>query len=399
MSGALSTASEGEGRLPQADLPQDRRDSPILIAAVIVALGIAHLGTSTMPLQIGALMDSRDLSGSQAGLFGFCEVGALAAIMVLLAPVIHRVRSVTAGVAGALIAALANILLYAMEPPYLVLLILATLAGCGYGLVFAASVTGASTARNPDRVYSVGNGGAVIFVVLIMLVMPYGGQHFGAAGAFLAVGVILSLCAPTMIAFKARAALPAGAPARVVRDPAVASLLVLWGAYSLGSGALWSFAERIAKSIDLPPETSGAILSATTLTGVLGTACAAFVAGRVPRIPAMIVGLLGTAASFLLMGFAAGPISYAIGALAYWIFYMFQYPLFLGAAASLDPEGRVGTLGGGCERMAFAVGAPIAGLIADYGSYPALGIMAFFACVAPMPFCLPIVARRLKQIG
>lgn len=391
MSGAAAALPEME-ITPQ----KEGRDSPVLVAAVILALGIAHLGTSTMPFQVGALMDGRGLSGSQAGLFGFCEVGALAAIMVLLAPVIHRVRSLTVGLVGTLIAALANVLLYAMDPPYLVLLALATLAGAGYGLVFAASITGASTARNPDRVYSVGNGGAVIFVVLIMLLMPYGGKHFGPAGAFLAVGVILALSAPTMIAFKARAALPANVPARVVKDPAVASLLILWGAYSLGSGALWSFAERIAKSIHLAPETSAAILSATTLTGVLGTACAAFIAGRVPRIPAMIVGLIGTASSFLFMGFAAGPVSYTIGALAYWVFYMFQYPLFLGAAASLDAEGRVGTLGGGCERLAFAIGAPIAGLIADYGSFPALGIAAFAACVLPMPFCLPIVARRLK---
>lgn len=391
MSGTLSSLPEGEARLPQS-----RRDSPLLIAAVILALGIAHLGTSTMPFQIGALMDGRGLSGSEAGLFGFCEVGALAAVMILLAPVIHRVRSVTAGLAGTLIAALANILLYATAAPYPILLVLATLAGCGYGLVFAASITGASTARNPDRVYSIGNGGAVIFVVLIMLLMPYGGVHFGSTGAFLAAGVVLALSAPTMIAFKARAFLPASAPTRVVKDPAVASLLILWGAYSLGSGALWSFAERIAKSIHLAPETSGAILAATTLTGVLGTACAALGAGRMPRIPAMIVGLVGTATSFLFMGFATGPISYTIGALAYWIFYMFQYPLFLGAAASLDAEGRVGTLGGGCERFAFAVGAPIAGFVTDYGSFPVLGILAFAVCIIPMPFCLPIVARRLK---
>lgn len=391
MSG-LATALQGADALPLVK----RRDNPVLITAVVLGLGIAHLGTSTMPFQVGALMDGRGLSGSEAGIFGFCEVGALASVMVLLAPVIHRVRSFAVGIAGTLLAALANVLLYVMEPPYLVLLALATLAGAGYGLVFAASITGASTARNPDRIYSVGNGGAVIFVVLIMLLMPYGDLHFGPAGAFLAVGAILAFSAPAMIAFKARAALPANVPVRVVKDPAVASLLILWGAYSLGSGAMWSFAERIAKSIDLAPATSAAILSATTLSGVLGTACAAFIAGRLPRVLAMIAGLLGTAMSLLILGFAAGPVSYTIGALAYWVFYMFQYPLFLGAAASLDAEGRVGTLGGGCERFAFAIGAPIAGLISDYGSFPALGLVAFAICVIPMPFCLPIVGRRLK---
>lgn len=393
MTGAMPAPSEASASVTHAG-----RENPILIIAIIMALGIAHLGTSTMPFQVGALMDGRGLSGKEAGLFGFCEIGALASIMVILAPVIHRVRSVTAGVTGTLIAALANILLYASSPPYIGLLALAALAGCGYGLVFAASITGASTARNPERVYGIGNGGAVIFVVLIMLLMPYGGMRFGQAGAFLAVGLVLTLCAPTMLTFKARAALSGGAPARVMKDPAVASLLIMWFVYSLGGGALWSFAERIAKSIHLAPETTAAILSATTLTGVLGTATAAFVAGRAPRVTMMIVGLLGTATSFLFMGFAAGPVTYTIGALSYWVFYMFQYPLFLGVAASLDPEGRVGTLGGGCERFAFAVGAPIAGLIADYGTYPVLGLLAFACCVGPMPICLPIIARHLKAI-
>jgi predicted MFS family arabinose efflux permease len=57
----------------------------------------------------------------------------------------------------------------------------------------------------------------------------------------------------------------------------------------------------------------------------------------------------------------------------------------------------VGTLGGGCERFAFAVGAPIAGVISDYGSYPALGLATAFICVLPMPFLLPVIARRRRE--
>lgn len=371
------------------------RGNIILLLAVILALGIAHLGTSTMPFQIGALMDGRQLSGSEAGLFGFCQIGALAGTMILLSPVIHRVRSVTAGVGGAIIAAVSNLLLYAASPSYQVMLLLAMVAGSGYGLVFAASITGASTARNPDRVYSIGNGGAVVFVVCMMLILPYASGRFNAMGPFLAIGTVLLAAAPTMLAFKARAALPTGVPVSAVRDPAVLALLVMWAGYSLGSGALWSFAERIAKSIHLAPELSGMILSATTATGVLGTSCAALIAGRMPRMPATLIGVVGTGISCLVMGFAHGPVSYAIGALTYWIFYMFQYPLFLGIAATMDPKGRIGTLGSGAERFAFALGAPIGGLIADYGSFPVLGVVGFICCVGTLPFCMPVIARRL----
>lgn len=374
-----------------------RRDSVLLLLAIILALGIAHLGTSTMPFQISALIGGRKLSGSEAGLFGFCEIGALAATMVLISPVIHRMRSAYAGTVGAFAAAVANVVLFAASPSYEIMLVLAVMAGCGFGLVFAASVTGGSTAHNPDRVYSIGNGGALVFVVCLMFVLPYAANRFGAMGPFLVSGIVLVLIAPTMMAFSARAELPPTPSARAARDPAVIALVVMWAGYSLGSGALWSFAGEIAKTIKISPETTGAILSATTATGVLGTVLAAAVAGRVPRIPAACVGLLGTGLSCLLMGFASGPASYAIGALTYWVFYMFQYPLFLGIAATLDPEGRVGVLGSGCERFAFAVGAPVAGLIGDYGSFRLLGVVGLMACIGPMPICLPIVARRLAQ--
>lgn len=378
-----------------ADAKPARKDSLVLVSAVILALGIAHLGTSTMPFQVGAIIDGNGLTGSQAGIFGFCEVSALAAMMIVLAPVIHKVRSLVVGMAGGAIAGLANVLIYALAPGYIGLLVLGTLAGCGYGLVFAASITGGSASSNPQRIYSIGNGGAVIFVVLMMLLMPVSARHFGPSGVFLAAGVILLACTPAMATFKVRGTLPSTAPVALARDRAVLSLLVLWGAYSLGSGALWSFAERIARSIHLEAETTGFILSMTTATGVLGTALAAFLSGRVPRMVLIVAGLLGTGISFLFMGFASGVVSYTIGALAYWVFYMFQYPIFLGLAATLDPDGRVGTLGGGCERFAFALGAPLAGFIADHGTYPTLGLIALAICVAPMPFCLPILARRL----
>jgi predicted MFS family arabinose efflux permease len=390
----VSGASSGRIE-PARDAPPLNR--ALLLLAVILALGIAHLGTSTMPLQIGALMDGRGLKGREAGLFGFFEVGALAVTMMAISPVIHRFRTVMVAAAGTMIGAAAYLCLYLFSPSLIGLLILGALTGSGYGLVFSASITGVSAMDNPDRVYSIGNGGAVVFVVSIMMLIPVMSAHFGTTGAFLAVAIVLALCTPAMLAFRARAVPPVSAPIRLARDPAVLKLLILWGGYTLGTGALWSFAERIAKSIHLPAETTGMILSATTATGVLGTICAAWAAGRVPRLVTMLIGLGGTGISCLLMGFASGPISYTLGALTYWIFYMFQYPLFLGAAASIDPEGRVGTLGSGCERFCFAIGAPIGGLIADYGSYPTLGILGFIACVGTIPFCLPAVLARLSR--
>lgn len=173
--------------------------------------------------------------------------------------------------------------------------------------------------------------------------------------------------------------------------------MVMWAGYSLGTGALWSFAERIAKGLEIAPQTTATILSLSALCGILGTGVAAWLGGRSPRIPSMIAGLFGTGASCLMLGFANGTILFALGVLTYWVFYMYQYSVFLGVAATLDPSGRTGTLGGGCERFAFAIGAPIGGFITDFGSYSTLGVLGFLSCVITIPLFMPAVARALSK--
>lgn len=371
-----------------------RTDSLALIAAVVIGNGIAHIGTSTMPFQVGALMDM-GLNGREAGLFGFFQIGALALSMILLAPVIHRARSVTVAMAGAVLTIGAHVLMYIVPGSFTLLLMFAALAGTGYGLVFAATITGGSTAANPDRVYAIGNGGAVAYVVALMFIMPMASIYLGTMGAFLAVAIAILVTMPVMLAFKARASLPTMDAGSLLRQPAVLALMLMWAGYSLGTGALWSFAERIAKGLAIAPETTATILSLSALCGILGTGVAAWFGGRSPRILSMVIGLVGTGISCLMLGFATGTVMFALGVLTYWIFYMYQYSVFLGVAASIDPSGRAGTLGGGCERFAFAIGAPIGGIVTDLGSYSMLGILGFLSCVLTIPLCMPLVARRL----
>lgn len=371
-----------------------RTDSLALIAAVVIGNGIAHIGTSTMPFQVGALMDM-GLNGREAGLFGFFQIGALALSMILLAPFIHRARSVTVAMAGAVLTIGAHVLMYMVPGSFTLLLLFAALAGTGYGLVFAATITGGSTAANPDRVYAIGNGGAVAYVVALMFIMPMASIYLGTMGAFLAVAIAILVTMPVMLAFKARANLPTMNAGSLLRQPAVLALMLMWAGYSLGTGALWSFAERIAKGLAIAPETTATILSLSALCGILGTGVAAWFGGRSPRILSMVIGLVGTGISCLMLGFATGTVMFALGVLTYWIFYMYQYSVFLGVAASIDPSGRAGTLGGGCERFAFAVGAPIGGIVTDLGSYSMLGILGFLSCVLTIPLCMPLVARRL----
>lgn len=378
-------------------LSKRNSDSVMLIVAIGVAAGIAHLGTSTMPFQIGALMDGRGLSASLAGIFGFFEIGALAISMILVSPVIHRFPLVWIAPGGAVVAALAHAMMFVTPPDLVPLLASASFAGIGYGLVFAAAITGASTAFNPDRVYALGNVGALIFIVLMMMIIPVASAQLGAMGAFPAMAALIALVTPAMIRLRSRPPLKVATSTRVMSQPSSIALLLMWAAFSLGTGALWSFAERIGTGLAIKPEMIGTILSGSTACGMLGSILAAGSSARISRSRAMLIGLVGTALACVVMGFANGYIAFALGVIAYWIFYMYQYALFLGTAATLDPEGRLGTLGGGCERLAFAAGAPIGGVVVDNSSFGVLGLLGFVSCVALVPFCMPVISRALTM--
>jgi predicted MFS family arabinose efflux permease len=96
---------------------------------------------------------------------------------------------------------------------------------------------------------------------------------------------------------------------------------------------------------------------------------------------------------------ASGLFSFAAAATLYWVCTMFVYVYLLGTAALLDPTGRLGTLGTGCERLAFAVGAPVGGLFVDFGSYAWVGVMAAVACALIAPLFLARLSGVLRAAG
>lgn len=88
----------------------------------------------------------------------------------------------------------------------------------------------------------------------MIFVMPMASIQFGPMGAFLAVAIAILITMPMMLAVRARASLPLMNAGNLIRKPGVLALMVMWAGYSLGTGALWSFAERIAKGLEIAPK-------------------------------------------------------------------------------------------------------------------------------------------------
>jgi predicted MFS family arabinose efflux permease len=357
---------------------------------------LAHVGTSTMPFQIGAIIDGGHRSASEAGFFGFLEVAALAISMVLISAWIDRLSPRRIALAGCLLALIANGGL-SLAHGFSLQALFAIMTGVGYGCVFAATVAAAAAVAEPDRLYAIANGGALLVVVLTMSALPSARDRFGPLGVFAALAALAVFAAPWLLGLQSAPQTPS--TQRVSwRVPGAAGLLFGWAAFSAGTSAVYAFSERIGVALQLPPNQIALVLSSGLVVGVLGTAAAAVLGAAVNRPLVLVTGLCGTAIACLVLGLASGLIGFTTGVLMYWIFYMFLYSYLLGTAAVLDPTGRVGTLGAGLERLGFALGAGAGGLLAGHTSYSATGFLAFGGCMVGLFVGFPSLFRALRAL-
>lgn len=348
-----------------------------------------------MPFQIGALVDGVGLSPSAAGVFGFCEVGALAVAMILISPWLDRIAPAVVALGGGVAATLANIALYVSHAPAL-LMAAGVLAGAGYGVVFAATVAAAAATREPDRVYAIGNGGALLMIVTLMAIFPTLTPLMGPLGIFPALSGLALLCLPFFLGF-GRGRRTDDIQLSAWRTPGAPGLLFAWTAFSLGTGALYAFSERIGHSIRLEPAQIAGVLSSGVFIGLLGTGTAALLGARVNRPAALVVGMCGSAVACLVLGLAWNWASFAAGVALYWIFYMFLYSYLFGTAAVLDPSGRVGTLGGGLERLAYGVGSGLGGVLSEHAGYSVTGYLGSGGCLLGLLIGFPSLFRYLSK--
>ncbi len=367
------------------------------VFAVAVGNAVAHLCTSAMPLQVGALIDGFGLSATGAGLVGFFQVGALALGMILFAPVSHRYPPFLICITGLLLAAATNLAIYFSAASLPLLCLLGLASGFGYCLMLSATVGAPAASAEADKVYAASSSGGLLLLVGLLSLLPLTNNYFGVRGIFIGIAILLMLSIPLLWGFRY---IEAGAKVEASSTGTFksgVSLLAIWVLFSLGAGAMWSFAERIGHALHLPGPTIGVIFSISVFMSLVGSGLAAFASDRIGRATAIGIGLVGGGGACLMLALSNGLWMFAAAAVLYWIFSIFFYVLMLGTAAAIDPTGRLATLGTGCERLAFAFGAPIGGLFVDFGSFLWIGLLALVSCSVLAPLCLPALARTVKR--
>ena len=371
-----------------------------LLLAMSFGSALAHIATTGMPLQVGALMDGTARTASQAGLFAFIEVASLSLGMILISVLVTRIKPLHVAIAGSLFAVLADLCLFVTKE-FPLQLVLGSLAGVGFGLAYSATIAAGAFSDDADRTYAIGFGGSLLLVVLIMIGLPFTSAKLGLTGVFACMSGFALFCMPIFRGFKdsstQRPTRPLSMRPAVWRTPGATGLLFSWAAFSMGTAVVYVFAERIARNIPLISTDIGLVLSSGVFMGVFGTALAALLSQQLNRRVALVGGLAGSALACFVIGHATTLVLFATGIYMYWIFTMFLYCFLLGTAAVLDKSGRLGTLGSGTERFGYAIGAWIGGLLAQHVSYSSTGTFGCATCLAGIIVGYPTLFRALAE--
>lgn len=377
----------------------DRSVLALSIGASICS-GCAHLGSSIMPFQIDALMTGLHQSASLAGVFGFFEIISFAVFMLFLSRVLLALPVMYSALSGMALGIVACLLVYVGPGTELWICGVAILLGLSAALLGRSYVQAVSSSNNPERIYAIASGGGLVIIVSVIALVPVATHYFGSLGVFLAVACIMLLAMPSVVSFRN---VTVGRPvagqkrgASLLTSGAIA-LLFVWVGCSLGSSMAWSFAERTGRNLNLSPDFIVFLSTVGIVTSVVASLVGAALAHYWRRETVLLLTLVGTGLGCLLTCLAWDALSYGLGVVLYWNCAMLSYAWLLGSAATLDGSGRVGTFCGGMDRMGYALGAPLGGLLVDHASFTVLGIVGFLMCVAPLPFALPVLFRALQR--
>jgi len=365
---------------------------------IAVASGVAlgQLGAILQPYLVGSLVEGFHRSTAQAGYILGAEMACYSIALLLSAYFVDRLSLARAAMTGAALSA-ASGLFVAFNVSDTTLYLSSCFYGVGQGMTFAAALAAASHATAPERVLGIAVTIALLVDSAILAFVPYAEAAWGPSSFFFvmsAASVVIGLGLTQMDRAHVRQTHERIRQVPQLRTAFLTLMLVMFG---VGSGAVYAFVERVARSIGISGETAGLIIMFSLLIGAVGSVAAAWLNLKWGRaIPLYLALLVVGLSSFTLM-FSLGPVSYSVSIVAFQIAYTFAFPYMIGASAYLDSTGRLAAYSGGIIFLASAAGAALAGEVASSLSFGALGALAFCLCTLACFAVRPVLSDVLKR--
>jgi MFS family permease len=379
--------------------PLNSTNYKLPLAAYAAVWGTGFLSQTTSPHLIAALVASRNLDEVQAGTVQTAELAMIAVTALLLAPWAGRLPKRWMAISGAVIAAVAHAM-SALSVGYTELIALRMVAGSGAALALVAGNTAIAASTEPERVY-----GRMLMILgmaslIVLVVMGYCSERWGARGTYGFQAVWILMLLPLLWRLPEREQKVDGTARGYVGLPLISGLLVIltMGLFASGDIAIWSFSGQIAVSLGMDSTQAGWVFGGGSLLAIFGGAAAAMLGDRWGYAMPVALGFLLVAISAIVITSASAPLSFVVSTIAYQGVYMFLLSYIYGAAGKLDPDGRVMVAAAAFALFGASAGPYLAGTLAAWSGYPAIGHYFVVGVTMAMAFMLMAVRCSSNRI-
>lgn len=369
-----------------------------VLAAVLGGAAVAWGGLSFITLTIGVLAEGYRYSLSQAAFLATLELGAMAGASMSGGYTLRVIPVRRMAVVGGIVAGIANIAT-AFTATIVIVGVLRTVAGIGFGWMSAGLNTSVSRTDDPERLFVQANFGNIGFAAVFFAIMPmiYGSGRFWAY--FIAYG-LMCLTAAALMGWLPRSSLSESKQAVLSLDSTRITVLLAVSLVWLCYSAVWSLAERLGRGIGMSEEAIGRTFSLGTLAGLVAVGIAVWLASRQLRAMwPLIVTSFATGVTYLWMVYCHSESVFV------WIMIIQGITLCpilayaFAVAAEFDRSGSLVRLVTGGTAIATGLG-PLVGarLEASYGYqgvWEAAFVSSIIACIA----LAAVALFRRSEIG
>ncbi|KWF84317.1 hypothetical protein WL94_02265 [Burkholderia cepacia] len=372
--------------------------------ALICGMLIGLTGLYTIPYMIGNAVEQMHLSTDVAGWLATAEIvgvsigSVIAPLLASRIPPRHLI--LTSAIVTVLVNLLSGLIWSSITREPLTFALVRAIAGLASGIVLGMVTAWIALLGESERIYGRVYMGMSLAVAIMLVLLPILQGQLGGNALFLALASILFIL---LLPLSSRLDVDkhsANAPTHV---PSIAwfDVIRLFLSMTLAYftyGAAYTFLDRIGNAIGLSSTTIGTVLSASTMTSIVGSWIAGTLGVRWGRARPLCGAILLAGLSYLLILRAKTSSMLLIGMIVYGLTTMFYNAYSLGVAVALEPTtGRIASALQGYSLIPYALGPGLLGTVASSMSFRSLALPALAINLSAILIVLPVLTRLDRE--
>ena len=350
-----------------------------------------------MPVYVGAVADSLQLTESQVGLVAAAELAAVALASVLAPFWIRRLnwrQVLFVSLPCMLLGNLASTLAADVLPLITIRLFTDFFGGCAISIGLACLADTSKTDRN----FAFAIAAQTAYASAALFGLPFLVGKWGMDAIFIFLAVIILVTLP-LIRFLPLGGKPQPTVPGITTGTRILPFLGLLAMlfFFANIGALWTYIERIGAGAGLDGVYIGKVLAIANIVSLAGALAAAATGDRWGHLRPLLMVLV---AQVLSLGFLAGGFSaagYLIILSIYVIFWNFAIPFQMSCTAKADHSGRLIVLATAFHGGGAAVGPGLVAVFIETGTYTAVYSVAMVCGLVSFLLFLPLFLTQQRS--